>query len=66
MGNASFGKGKGSSEQVQHKNSHIIGTDTVHTNSGGDTTLAGAVVSRNHVEMGIGGDFIITSRSDTG
>ncbi|WP_244614022.1 hemagglutinin repeat-containing protein [Bartonella kosoyi] len=66
MGNASFGKGKGSSEQVHHKNSHIIGTGTVHTNSGGNTTLAGAVVSGNRVEMGVGGDFTITSLSDTG
>ncbi|WP_273760991.1 hemagglutinin repeat-containing protein, partial [Bartonella sp. AU16XJBT] len=66
MGNASFGKGKGSSEQVHHKNSHIIGTGTVHTNSGGNTTFAGAVVSGNRVEMGVGGDFIITSLSDTG
>ncbi|WP_039758251.1 hemagglutinin repeat-containing protein [Bartonella queenslandensis] len=66
MGNASFGKGKGSSEQVQHKNSHIVGTGTVHTTSGGNTTLAGAVVSGNHVEMGVGGDLTITSLSDRG
>ncbi len=66
MGNASFGKGKGSSEQVQQKNSHIIGTGTVHSTSGGNTTLAGAVVSGNRVEMDIGGDFTVISRSDTG
>ncbi|USP03050.1 hemagglutinin repeat-containing protein [Bartonella taylorii] len=66
MGNASFGKGKGSSEEVQQKNSHIIGTGTVHTSSGEDTTLAGAVVSANHVEMEVGRDLNITSRSDTG
>ncbi len=66
MGNASFGKGKGSSEEVHQKNSHIIGTGTVHTSSGEDTTLAGAVVSGNQVEMEVGGDFSVTSRSDTG
>ncbi|WP_208432277.1 hemagglutinin repeat-containing protein, partial [Bartonella henselae] len=54
-GNASFGKGRGSSEQVHQKNSHIIGTGTVHSNSGGNTTLAGGVVSANRVEMGVGG-----------
>ncbi|WP_396584119.1 hemagglutinin repeat-containing protein [Bartonella grahamii] len=66
MGNASFGKGKGSSEEVHQKNAHIIGTGTVHTSSGEDTTLAGAVISANHVEMEVGGDLNITSRSDTG
>ncbi|WP_375702957.1 hemagglutinin repeat-containing protein, partial [Bartonella sp. AA131HXZ] len=66
MGNASFGKGKGSSEEVHQKNSHIIGTGTVHTTSGANTTLAGAVVSGERVEMEVGGDFAITSRSDTG
>ncbi len=66
MGNASFGKGNGSSEEVQHKNSHVVGTRTVHTSSGGDTTLNGAVVSGNRVEMGVGGDLTITSQSDTG
>ncbi|WP_375671310.1 hemagglutinin repeat-containing protein, partial [Bartonella sp. CL434QHHD] len=66
MGNASFGKGKGSSEEVHHKNSHIIGTGTVHTTSGANTTLAGAVVSGERVEMEVGGDFAITSRNDTG
>ncbi|UTO28634.1 hemagglutinin repeat-containing protein [Bartonella harrusi] len=66
MGNASFGKGKGSSEQVQQKNSHVIGTGTVHTSSGANTTLKGAVVSGNRVEMAIGGDLTIASISDTG
>ncbi|WP_375701089.1 hemagglutinin repeat-containing protein, partial [Bartonella sp. AA23NXGY] len=66
MGNASFGKGKGSSEEVHHKNSHIIGTGTLHTISQGNTILAGAVASADHVEMEVGGDFAITSRSDTG
>ncbi|EJF96781.1 filamentous hemagglutinin family domain-containing protein [Bartonella vinsonii subsp. arupensis Pm136co] len=65
-GNASFSQGEGSSEEVHQKNAHISGTGTVHTNSGGDTTLAGAVVSGDHVEMNVGGDLTITSRSDTG
>ncbi|MCZ2159278.1 hemagglutinin repeat-containing protein, partial [Bartonella sp. 220] len=66
MGNASFSQGEGSSEEVQHKNSHISGTGTVHTNSGGHTTLSGAVVSGNQVKVDVGDDLIITSRSDTG
>ncbi len=33
-GSAAFSQGEGSSEEVQHKNSHIIGTGTVHTTSG--------------------------------
>ncbi|WP_375661120.1 hemagglutinin repeat-containing protein, partial [Bartonella sp. CL71SXKL] len=66
MGNASFGKGKGSSEEVHHKNSHIIGTGTLHTISQGNTILAGAVVSGERVEMEVGGDFTVVSRSDTG
>ncbi|PIT67796.1 hypothetical protein CEV08_09285, partial [Bartonella tribocorum] len=65
-GSAAFSQGEGSSAQVQHKNSHIIGTGTVHSNSGGNTTLAGAVVSGNRAEMGVGGGFTITSLSDTG
>ncbi len=65
-GSAAFSQGEGSSEEVQHKNSHIIGTGTVHTTSGANTTLAGAVVSGERVEMEVGGDFAITSRSDTG
>ncbi|GAA5113021.1 hypothetical protein GCM10023261_17350 [Bartonella jaculi] len=66
MGNASFGKGNGSSEEVHHKNSHVVGTGTVHTSSGEDTTLNGAVFSGNRVEMGVGNNFTITSQSDTG
>ncbi len=66
MGNASFGKGKGSSEEVHYKNSHIIGTGTVHTNSGGNTTLAGAVISGNQVKVDVGGSLTIKSQSDTG
>ncbi len=65
-GNISFSQGEGFSEQVQQKNSHIVGTGTVHTNSGEDTALEGAVVSGKHVKMEVGGNFIIASRSDTG
>ncbi|UNF53051.1 hemagglutinin repeat-containing protein [Bartonella krasnovii] len=65
-GSASFSQGEGSSDEVHHKNSHVIGTGTVHTNSGQNTTLAGAVFSGNRVEMGVGGDLTITSLSDTG
>ncbi|WP_375707628.1 hemagglutinin repeat-containing protein, partial [Bartonella sp. AA1HLJMS] len=64
-GNAAFSQGEGSSEAVQQKNSHIIGTGTVHSTSGGNTTLAGAVLSGERVEMEVGGALTITSRSDT-
>ncbi|WP_208436418.1 hemagglutinin repeat-containing protein, partial [Bartonella vinsonii] len=65
-GNASFSQGEGSSEEVYQKNSHLIGTGTVHTISQGNTTLAGAMVSAETVEMEVGGDLTIASRSDTG
>ncbi|MCZ2159316.1 hemagglutinin repeat-containing protein, partial [Bartonella sp. 220] len=65
-GNASFSQGEGSSEEVHHKNSHVISTSTVHTNSGEHTTLSGAVVSGNQVKVDVGGSLTITSRSDTG
>ncbi|WP_273760766.1 hemagglutinin repeat-containing protein, partial [Bartonella sp. ML70XJBT.G] len=65
-GSAAFSQGEGSSEEVHHKNSHVVGTGTVHTSSGGDTTLNGAVFSANRVEMGVGGDLTVNSRSDTG
>ncbi len=65
-GSAAFSQGEGSSEEIHHKNSHVVGTGTVHTSSGGDTTLNGAVFSANRVEMGVGGDLTITSQSDTG
>ncbi|MET3590406.1 hypothetical protein ABID23_001514 [Bartonella silvatica] len=65
-GNSSFNQGESSSEAVQQKNSHIVGTNTVHTSSGENTTLAGAVVSGNRVEVEIGGDFTVASFSDTG
>ncbi|WP_375608399.1 MULTISPECIES: hemagglutinin repeat-containing protein [unclassified Bartonella] len=65
-GNISFSQGEGSSEQVQQKNSYLIGTGIVHTTSGANTTLAGAVVSGERVEMEVGGDFTVVSRSDTG
>ncbi|EJF93814.1 hypothetical protein ME9_01284 [Bartonella taylorii 8TBB] len=65
-GNAAFSQGEGSSEAVQQKNAHIIGTNTVHTTSGGNTALEGAVVSGERVEMEVGGALTITSRSDTG
>uniref|UniRef100_UPI0035D02467 hemagglutinin repeat-containing protein n=1 Tax=Bartonella sp. PS17NMGDW TaxID=3243573 RepID=UPI0035D02467 len=65
-GSAAFSQGEGSSEEVQQKNSHIVGTGTVHTTSGANTTLAGAVVSGERVEMEVGGDFTVFSRSDKG
>lgn len=43
-----------------------VGTRTVHSNSGENNILAGTMLSGNPVEMGVGGDFTITSLSDTG
>ncbi|WP_455466735.1 hemagglutinin repeat-containing protein [Bartonella sp. B39] len=65
-GNAFFSQGKGSSKEVYQKNAHIVGNGTLHTNSGGNATLAGVVDSANHVAMEVGGDFTIASRSNAG
>ncbi|EJF74419.1 filamentous hemagglutinin family domain-containing protein [Bartonella birtlesii LL-WM9] len=65
-GNAAFSQGEGSSEAVQQKNAHIIGTGTLHIISGGNTALEGAVASGERIEMKVGGALTITSRSDTG
>ncbi|EJF96784.1 hypothetical protein MEI_01396 [Bartonella vinsonii subsp. arupensis Pm136co] len=65
-GNASFSQGEGSSEEVHHKNSHVIGTGTVHTSSGGDTALEGAVVFGSQVKVDVGGSLTIKSQSNTG
>ncbi|WP_406604378.1 hemagglutinin repeat-containing protein [Bartonella gliris] len=65
-GSASFSQGKDSNEEVQHKNSHIVGMSTVHITSGTNTALEGVVVSGKGVKADIGGDFTIASRSDSG
>jgi len=44
---------------------HVLGTGNVTTVSGGDTTLAGAVVSGNSVSTIAGGNLNIVSRQDT-
>ncbi|EJF86039.1 hemagglutinin repeat-containing protein, partial [Candidatus Bartonella washoeensis] len=65
-GNASFSQGKDSSEEIQYKNSHIMGSGIVHTTSGADTSLEGAEVSGKGIKADVRGDFTIASRSDSG
>ncbi len=61
----SYAKGGEKATGVTQVNSHVLGTGNVTTVSGGDTTLAGAVVSGNSVSTIAGGDLNIVSRQDT-
>jgi filamentous hemagglutinin len=53
-----YAKGNEKTTDVTQVNSHVLGTGNVSTVSGGDTTLAGAVVSGNSVSTIAGGDLI--------
>jgi len=61
---ASAGKGKAEGEMHTQRNSHIGAGQQVVIESGGDTTLAGAVVSADRVQADIGGDLRIDSLQD--
>ncbi|EJF81739.1 filamentous hemagglutinin family domain-containing protein [Candidatus Bartonella washoeensis Sb944nv] len=65
-GNTSFSQGKDSSEEVQHKNSHVIGKGNIDITSEADTSLEGAAVSGKGIKADVGGNFTIASRSDSG
>ncbi|UJM36588.1 hemagglutinin repeat-containing protein [Bartonella henselae] len=64
IGNASVRKGKGSSDEVKQKNSHVVSTSDVQISSGANTALEGAVISGKHAKMDVGSDLTIASRSD--
>lgn len=61
---ASAGKGKAEGEMRTQRNSHLDAGQRVVIESGGDTTLAGAVVSADRVQADIGGDLHIDSLQD--
>lgn len=63
--NASGSKGKGEGTDVNWTNSHVNAGNTLVLQSGGDTTLRGAVASGRQVIGDIGGDLNIESLQDT-
>lgn len=63
--NASGSKGKGEGTDVQWTNSHVNAGNALVLESGGDTTLRGAVASGREVIADIGGDLNIESLQDT-
>ena len=61
---ASIARGKSDGEDVIQRNTHLQGQQ-VSIESGGDTTLKGAVVSGDKVKATVGGDLNIESLQDT-
>jgi len=61
---ASGSRGNGSGQDVTWRNTHVNAGKTLVIESGGDTTLAGAVVGGNRVVAGIGGNLNIESLQD--
>ena len=62
---ASKGKGSGAGQDVVHSNTRIEAGKLVSIQSGGDTTIQGAVVAANQVKADVGGDLLIQSLQDT-
>ncbi|MDV3468485.1 hemagglutinin repeat-containing protein [Stenotrophomonas sp. C3(2023)] len=63
--NASGARGKGEGTDVSWTNSHVNAGNTLVLESGGDTTLRGAVASGRQVIAEVGGDLNIESLQDT-
>ena len=63
--NASGGRGTADGSDVTWANTHIDAGHTLLLESGGDTTLKGAVASADHVVADIGGNLNIESLQDT-
>ncbi|WP_028319365.1 hemagglutinin repeat-containing protein, partial [Desulfobulbus elongatus] len=61
----SWGKGNADGDDVIYTNTHVTAGNTVSMESGGDTRLAGAVVSGNRVVAEVGGDLSIESLQGT-
>lgn len=61
---ASAGKGKSEGEAITYTNTQLQAGQRVNIESGGDTTLAGAVVRADRVEADVGGDLLIESLQD--
>ncbi|WP_171019906.1 hemagglutinin repeat-containing protein, partial [Hydrogenophaga sp. 2FB] len=62
---AQSSKGAGDGEDLIHSNTRIEAGKLVQLQSGGDTTLKGAVVAANTVKADVGGDLLIQSLQDT-
>jgi filamentous hemagglutinin len=64
--NASANRANGNTDgqDVVQRNTRIVAGKTARIESGGDTTLAGAVVSGETVQADVGGDLLIESRQD--
>lgn len=62
---ASAGKGHGADEETVHSNTRVEAGEQVRIESGGNTTLRGAVVAAPRVQAHIGGDLGIESLQDT-
>ena len=63
--NAAVGRGQADGRDVQHTNTRISAGNVAVLDSGGDTTLKGAVVSGEQVIAKVGGDLNIQSLQDT-
>ncbi|MEO7640423.1 MAG: hemagglutinin repeat-containing protein, partial [Ramlibacter sp.] len=58
-------QGRSSGESISWTHSHVIGGDSVSLQSGGDTSLKGAIVSAANVKAQVGGDLKIESLQDS-
>jgi len=59
------GQGAVQAEQVEQRNTRIVAGQTARVESGGDTTLAGAVIAGHSVQADVGGKLLIESRQDS-
>ncbi|WP_085960129.1 hemagglutinin repeat-containing protein [Comamonas testosteroni] len=62
---ASKGRGNQAGDDLTHTNTHIAAGNSVTLQSGGDTTLKGAVVSGKQVVAEVGGNLNIESLQDS-
>ncbi|WP_308420888.1 hemagglutinin repeat-containing protein, partial [Hafnia psychrotolerans] len=62
---ASGQKGIENGTSLSNQNSHITASDRLNINSGGDTTLTGAVLNGGRVQANVGGNLTISSVQDT-
>ncbi len=62
---ASLARGNQDGSDTTQRNTHLTAGDTIQIQSGGDTTLSGAVVKANQVQADVGGDLKLKSLQDT-
>ncbi|MDQ5946440.1 MAG: filamentous hemagglutinin, partial [Pseudomonadota bacterium] len=62
---ASAGRGKADGDDLTHTNTHVEAGNKLTLDSGGNTTLKGAVAKGEQVAAKVGGDLDIESRQDT-